>query len=80
VGCTDFNKAGRRERPPEVVSPLMLALRTVAGIFWSASLFSSKATQPLPRFRPYSALRLSPTTRIVGEPGFLVAAAAGAWA
>ncbi len=46
----------------------MLALTTRAGIFWSASRFSSSATQPVPRFRPYSALIESPTTRITGVP------------
>jgi len=30
VGWCCFSSAGRRERPPEVVSPLMLALTTVA--------------------------------------------------
>src|SRR5213076_2662361 len=43
----------------------MLALTTCAGIFSSASRFSSSATQPVPRRRPYSAERLSPTTSTV---------------
>lgn len=30
----------------------------------SAKRFSNNATQPLPRFRPYSALSESPTTKI----------------
>jgi putative ABC transport system ATP-binding protein len=46
----------------------MLALTTSASMFSRASFFSSSATQPLPRVRPYSADRLSPTTRIVGLP------------
>ncbi len=64
-GLCCASRAGRRERPPEVVSPLMLALTTRTAIFWAASRFSSSATQPVPRFRPYSALSESPTTRRV---------------
>src|SRR5947207_2218556 len=64
VGWCCASSAGRRERPPEVVSPLMLALTTAAGIFSSASRLSSSDTQPRPRSSPYSAERLSPTTRI----------------
>ena len=47
----------------------MLALTTVASMFSRASRCSSSATQPLPRARPYSADRLSPTTRIGRWPG-----------
>jgi len=46
------------------VSPLMLALTTDASMCSCCRRCSSKATQPLPRARPYSAERLSPTTRI----------------
>ena len=46
-----------------MVSPLMLALTTGRVDVLSRSLCSSSATQPLPRTRPYSADRLSPTTR-----------------
>ena len=60
------SSAGRRVRPPEVVSPLMLALTTLAAICCCRSRASSKATQPLPRARPYSADRLSPTIRMSG--------------
>jgi len=60
-----LSKAGRRVRPPLVVSPLTLALTTVAGSFWSFRRWSSRATQPAPREMPYSAERLSPTTRTV---------------
>lgn len=59
-----------------VVSPLMLALITVAAIFCSASRFSSSGTQPSPRLRPYSAESESPTTRITG----FLPAAGWAWA
>ena len=68
-GWCRSSRAGRRERPPDVVSPLMLALTTLAGIFSAASFFSSRATQPVPRFRPYSALSESPTTRMVRRRG-----------
>src|SRR6059058_2971163 len=68
VGLCCASSAGRRARPPEVVSPLMLALTTVAGIFSWARRCCIRATQPLPRFRPYSALSESPTTRITGAP------------
>src|SRR4051794_10335314 len=68
VGWCWASRAGMRARPPEVVSPLMLALTTRAGIFSRARRCSSRATQPVPRFRPYSALSESPTTRITGAP------------
>jgi hypothetical protein len=55
------SRAGRRERPPDVVSPLTLALITTCPAA-PARRCSSRATQPLPRFRPYSADRLSPST------------------
>jgi len=45
---------------------ILLALTTLAAIFVCTSRASSSATQPLPRASPYSAERLSPTTRIVG--------------
>jgi hypothetical protein len=56
------SSAASRERPPDVVSPLMLVLTTRAAIFSSASFLSSSATQPVPRDRPYSALSESPRT------------------
>src|SRR5436190_10071382 len=58
------SKVGSRARPPAVVSPLMLALMTVASMCSRARRCSRSATQPLPRTSPYSAERLSPTTRI----------------
>ena len=67
-----------RERPPEVVSPLMLALTTRAFTFSLAIVSLNKATQPVPRLRPYSALSESPTTRTTGS--LLLAACAGACA
>ncbi|MCY1555825.1 hypothetical protein D9M68_925200 [compost metagenome] len=66
-----------RERPPDVVSPLMLALTMRALTFSSASVSPIKATQPVPRLRPYSALSESPTTRTTGR--LLLAACASAW-
>ena len=65
-GLCRSSNVGRRDRPPDVVSPLMLAFTIWAGSFSAASFFSSSATQPVPRFRPYSALSESPTTRMVG--------------
>ena len=76
VGRCWRSSAAKRERPPEVVSPLMLALTTSAGRFSSTSCFSSKATQPLPRGKPYSADRLSPTTSSVRRLGVVTASAA----
>ena len=60
-----LSSAGRRDRPPEVVSPLILPLTTLTGSFCCFSRRSSSATQPLPRAKPYSAERLSPSTSIV---------------
>jgi putative ABC transport system ATP-binding protein len=57
------------------VSPLMLALVSVAEIFSVVSFFSSSATQPLPRLSPYSALSESPRTNTCAL-GFLPAATA----
>ena len=65
LGVCVLSKAARRERPPDVVSPLMLALTTLADFFSVANCFSSKGTQPVPRRRPYSALSESPTIKIV---------------
>jgi putative ABC transport system ATP-binding protein len=48
------------------VSPLMLALTTRTAILRAASRCCSSGTHPVPRFRPYSALSESPTTRITG--------------
>jgi hypothetical protein len=61
-----------------VVSPLMLALTTRAAIFSRAICCSSSATQPLPRCSPYSADRLSPTTRITGVAAAACAGASAA--
>src|SRR6185436_13416729 len=61
-GWCVFSSAGRRARPPAVVSPLMLALTTSTANFSRWSFSDSSATQPPPRARPYSAERLSPTT------------------
>src|SRR5512140_2715464 len=69
------SRPARRERPPEDVSPLMLALTTSAGSLSAASRFCSSATQPVPRFRPYSALIESPTTRTAGAAVAAVATA-----
>jgi len=60
-----LSSAGSRERPPDVVSPLMLAFTTATSIFSRTRRWSSSATQPAPRVRPYSAERLSPTTSTV---------------
>jgi putative ABC transport system ATP-binding protein len=107
VGRCRSISGARRDRPPDVVSPLILALITVksgvifatfsviAGVFIalgtilfiaeleafdvdlaflrdfsfqltdSAKRFSNNATQPVPRFKPYSALSESPTTNIL---------------
>src|SRR6185369_1797496 len=79
LGFRSRSSAGSRARPPAVVSPLMLALTTVAAIFSRARRCSRSATQPVPRTSPYSAERLSPTTRIVrvaaAKAGIAVAAA-----
>ena len=69
-----------RERPPEVVSPLTLALTTDALILSAANCFSSRATQPDPRGRPYSALNESPSTRMTADLAALGAARAVVWA
>ena len=66
VGLCWASSAARRERPPEVVSPLTLALTTVTFSLSCASCFSSSATQPVPRARPYSALSESPSTSSKG--------------
>src|SRR5213595_628589 len=65
-GLCALSSAGRRARPPALVSPLMLALITWAAMCSRAMRCSSSATQPVPRGRPYSADRLSPTTSTVG--------------
>src|SRR5689334_18325091 len=64
VGLRCSSSGRRRALPPDVVSPLMLALTTLARSFSRARRCSSSETQPLPRARPYSADRLSPTTRM----------------
>src|SRR3990167_1596661 len=69
LGLFCCSSAGRRERPPEVVSPLMLAFTTRALILSRARRCSSSATQPVPRARPYSADRLSPSTSTVLPAG-----------
>src|SRR5580765_1669223 len=84
-GFFSRNSVGSRASPPAVVSPLMLALTTVASMCSRARRCSSSATQPLPRTRPYSAERLSPTTRIgrwpsAAEVGIATAKAAHAMA
>ena len=61
-----------------VVSPLTLALTTVAAIFSLARRCSSSATQPLPRAMPYSAERLSPSTSTVAGALAAVVFLAGA--
>src|SRR5690606_8920411 len=61
-----------REAPPAVVSPLMLALMMVQPGASDASCCSSSATHPLPRGRPYSAERLSPSTSRVRAPAGVV--------
>ena len=65
LGLCVVSSAPKRDRPPDVVSPLMLALTTLAVFFSLASCFSSSGTQPVPRFKPYSALSESPTIKIV---------------
>ena len=69
-----MSTAGSRARPPDVVSPLMLALSTDQGDFSVANRWPSNATQPEPRARPNSAEMLSPTTTI----SWLASAPAGA--
>src|SRR5450830_1783490 len=46
------------------ISALMLALMTLVFMEESANFFSNKLTQPCPRLRPYSADKLSPSTRM----------------
>src|SRR3990167_5397333 len=65
VGLCWASSAGKRERPPEVVSPLMLAFTTLVCGLSLAMRCSISATQPVPRLRPYSALSESPTTKMV---------------
>ena len=74
VGLCWSSSEGSRVRPPDVVSPLMLALTTVAPTRSRCRRCSSSATQPLPRARPYSADRLSPTTSTL--VGLAIASAA----
>src|SRR5262245_37182863 len=62
VGLCWSSSVASRVRPPDVVSPLMLALTTLAPTFCCCRRCSSSATQPLPRASPYSAERLSPIT------------------
>ena len=76
LGLCWLSSADKRARPPAVVSPLILALTTVTGSFSVRSLSSSKATHPLPRLSPYSALKESPTTKTVS----VLLRAAGDWA
>jgi len=45
AGLWVFRAAGRRLRPPEVVSPLMLALTTLWGSLASVMRFSSRLGQ-----------------------------------
>ncbi len=68
-----FSNAGSRERPPLVVSPLMLALTTVYFDPLCCNWFASSCTHPWPRCNPYSADRLSPSTRITGRSLLAVA-------
>jgi hypothetical protein len=68
VGMVLLEQGGKPRTAADVVSPLMLALTTVAPEVFAASLFSSSGTQPVPRFRPYSALMESPSTKIVFPP------------
>ena len=68
--CAARSSAGRRARPPAggVAADAGVDDRR-ADACSRARRCSSSATQPLPRSRPYSADRLSPTTRIVcGAP------------
>ena len=65
VGLCCCSRAAKRVLPPAVVSPLILALMTLASILAESSWFSSKLTQPLPRAKPYSADKLSPSTSTV---------------
>ena len=50
--------------PPEVVSPLTLALTTCQDNFCSVNFFRRSSTQPSSRWIPYAALILSPKTKI----------------
>ena len=78
AGLCCVSSAGTRERPPEVVSPLMLAFTTSQGSFCCAMRACSSATQPVPRGRPYSADRLSPTTSSLRRAGWAIAGNASA--
>ena len=73
-GLCCASSAGSRERPPAVVSPLTLALTTCHPLRSRCRRCCSSSTQPLPRASPYSADRLSPTTR-TGPRGAAGAAA-----
>src|SRR5690625_4218542 len=65
AGACSFRRVGNRARPPDVVSPLMLALTTSKpGLYWS-TLSASQLTQPDETGMLYAALRLSPPTRTV---------------
>ena len=44
----------------------------LSDVLGSSKRFSSKATQPVPRLRPYSALMESPTTKIRGDVGVVL--------
>ena len=65
-GFLDSKRAGSLVRPPELVSPLMLALNTDHLLPCFCNSCSNSFTQPLPRGRPYSAERLSPKTKMTG--------------
>jgi putative ABC transport system ATP-binding protein len=61
-------QGGKRARPPELVSPLMLALTTVAAIFCCGKPFFQQGYPAFATLQPYSALSESPSTRMTGLP------------
>ena len=82
TGRTWFNNAGNRERPPAVVSPLILALTTCTSPRSFCNCAAIKATQPLPRWIPYSALSESPKTNMLATgtvPGAGAEPGGGTW-
>ena len=82
TGRTWFSKAGNRDLPPAVVSPLILALTTCTSPRSFCNCAAIKATHPLPRWIPYSALSESPKTKILATgalPGAGAEPGGGTW-
>ena len=64
AGARRSRSGAKRVRPPAVVSPLILALTTSTDGSVPCSSRLRRETQPELRAMPYSAERLSPTTRM----------------